>query len=58
MSKFEVFDFIEGTREMVYMAMDEHGILCDDGHWMTEEELYEMSDAEVLKLYEMCYGKD
>ena len=30
MSKFEVFDFIEGTREMVYMAMDEHGILCSD----------------------------
>ena len=56
MNEFEMADFIDGTREMVFMAMDEHGILCDDGHWMTEEELHAMSDAEVLKLYEMCYG--
>ena len=58
MNEFEMADFIDGTRGMVFMAMDEHGILCDDGHWMTEEELNAMSDAEVLKLYEMCYGKD
>lgn len=58
MNNFEMVDYIDGAREMVFMAMDEHGILCEDGHWMTEEELYAMSDAEVLKLYEMCYGKD
>ena len=58
MSKFEVFDFIEGTREMVYMAMDEHGILCSDGRWLTEEELYALSDDEVISMYESIYGKE
>lgn len=58
MSKFEVYDFVDGTREMLFMLMDEHGILCDDGHWMTEEELYALSDAEVLEWFELCYGKE
>ena len=58
MSKFEVFDFIEGTREMVYMAMDDHGNLCADGHWLTEEELYALSDDEVISMYESIYGKE
>ena len=58
MNGFEMTDYIDGTREMVFMLMDEHGILCEDGHWLTEEELYAMPDAEVLKLYEKCYGKD
>ena len=40
MNEFEMVDYIDGTREMLFMLMDEHGILCDDGHWMTEEELY------------------
>ena len=43
--------------ESIYMAMDEHGILCDDGHWMTEEELYALPDEEVLALYECIYRK-
>ena len=58
MNEFEMTDYIDGAREMVFMLMDEHGILCEDGHWMTEEELYAMPGAEVLELYEMCYGKD
>lgn len=58
MTKFEMIDFVDGTREMIYMAMDEHGVMCADGHWMTEEELYAMSDAEVLALYDRIYGKD
>lgn len=40
MNEFEMADYIDGAREMVFMAMDEHGILCEDGHWMTVEELY------------------
>jgi len=44
--------------EAIGMAMDEHGIMCADGHWMTEEELYAMSDTEVLALYDRVYGKD
>ena len=48
MNNFEMVDYIDGAREMVFMAMDEHGILCEDGHWMTEE---------VLALYDCIYGK-
>ena len=33
--------------ESIYMAMDEHGIKCDDGHWMTEEELFSLPEAAV-----------
>ena len=58
MTKFEMVDFVDGAREMVFMAMEEQGILCADGHWLTEEELYTMSDAEVLALYDRVYGKD
>ena len=42
----------------IYMAMDEHGILCSDGHWLTEEELYALSDDEVISMYESIYGKE
>lgn len=58
MTKFEMVDFVDGARELVFMAMEEHGILCADGHWLTEEELYAMSGAEVLALYDRVYGKD
>ena len=58
MNEFEMSDYIDGAREMVFMAMDEHGILCEDGHWMTEEELYALPDDKVLGLYELCYGKE
>ena len=58
MTKFEMVDFVDGAREMVFMAMEEHGILCADGDWLTEEELYAMSGAEVLALYDRVYGKD
>lgn len=58
MSKFEVYDFVEGTREMIFMAMDEHGIMCEDGHWLTEAELYGLSDDAVISMYESIYGKE
>ena len=48
---------IELMKEAIFMAMDEHGILCDDGHWMTEEELYALPDEEVITLCNLCYGK-
>jgi hypothetical protein len=40
------------------MVMDEHGILCEDGHWMTEEELYALPDEEVITWYNLCYGRN
>jgi hypothetical protein len=52
------FSYVDGVREMVFMAMDEHGIKCDDGHWMTEEELLRLPEAEVIKLFNQCYGKE
>ena len=58
MNEFEMSDYIDGAREMVFMAMDEHGILCEDGHWLTEEELYALSDDEVISMYESIYGKE
>jgi site-specific recombinase XerD len=33
-------------------------ILCEDGHWMTEEELYALPDEEVIALFKICYGRD
>ena len=58
MTKFEMVDYVDGAREMIFVAMEEHGILCADGHWLTEEELYAMFDADVLALYDRVYGKD
>ena len=43
--------------ESIYMAMDEHGIKCDDGHWMTEEELFSLPEAGVLSLFNQIYGR-
>ena len=43
--------------ESIYMAMDEHGILCDDGHWMTEEEVFSLPEAAVIKLFNQIYGR-
>ena len=48
---------IDGLIEAFAMVLDEHGIMCEDGHWMTEEELYTLPDEEVLALYDCIYGK-
>ena len=58
MNNFEMVDYIDGAREMVFMAMDEHGILYEDGHWMTEDELNALPDEEVIALFKLCYGRD
>ena len=58
MSKFEVYVFVEGTRELIFMALDEHGILCADGHWMTAEEVISLPEAEVIDLFNQIYGRD
>ena len=43
--------------ESIYMAMDEHGIKCDDGHWMTEEELFSLPEAAVISLFNQIYER-
>ena len=44
--------------DLIGMLMDEHGIKCEDGHWMTKEELLALSEEEMLKLFNLCYGKE
>ena len=44
--------------EAIGMVMDEHGILCEDGHCLTEDELIRLPEAEVKKFFNWCYGKD
>ena len=40
--------------ESIYMAMDEHGIKCDDGHWMTEAHII---GAVFISLFNQIYGR-
>lgn len=49
---------IDGMIEAIAMVMDKHGIKCEDGHWLTEEELLSLPEAEVRKLFNWRYGKD
>lgn len=55
MNKFEE---LEMMHEAIYMAMDEHGIRCEDGHWMTSEELLALSDEEVVCLFNLFYNQN
>ena len=49
---------MEMMMEAVAMAMDEHGVKCADGHWMTNEELIELPDEEVIALFNQIYGRN
>ena len=49
---------MEMMMEAVAMAMDEHGIKCADGHWMTNDELLKLPNEEVIALFNRCYGRD
>lgn len=42
----------------IEILMDDQGIHCDDGHWMTDEELLALSDDEIVYLYNLCYGRE
>jgi len=39
------------------IAFEEHGIRCEDGHWMSEEEFSQMTDQELINLFNLCYDK-
>ena len=49
---------VEMMLEAIFMVKDEHGILCADGHWMTDDELNALPDEEVIALFKLCYGRD
>jgi len=62
MNTFEVFspsleEEIEGIWLALEAAYEEHGILCDDGHWMTVEEFSQLSTPEVVRLFNLTYNK-
>lgn len=61
MNTFEVFspsleEEIEGIWHSVEIAFDEHGLLCDDGHWMTDEEFSILSDEDIIQLHNLIYN--
>lgn len=51
-------DELEMLRCSLEIAYEEHGIRCDDGHWMTDEEFSQLSDGEVIRLFNLAYDKD
>lgn len=54
-TKREKVDFLI---DMTGMVMDEHDIRCEDGHWMTSEELLVLSNEEVVRLFNLCYNQN
>ena len=49
----EIIGLIEG----VCVAIEEHGWLCSDGHWLTEEELEKWTDEMFIEPYHLIYGR-
>lgn len=43
--------------EGIFMLKEEHGIKCDDGHWMTDEEVLSLPEAAVIDLFNQLYGR-
>ena len=49
----EIIGLIEG----VCVAIEEHGWLCSDGHWLTEEEFEKWTDEMFIEAYHLIYGR-
>ena len=49
----EIIGLIEG----VCVAIEEHGWLCSDGQWLTEEELEKWTDEMFIEAYHLIYGR-
>ena len=37
------------------MDIEDHGWLCEDGHWLTDEEFKAWTDKEIVEAYELAY---
>ncbi len=46
-----------GMIEDVCLAIEEHGWLCSDGHYLTEEELASWTDEMFIEAYHLVYGR-
>lgn len=51
-------DEIEEMREDIFLVLDDNGVWNKEGHWMTEDELYDLPDNEVVQLYQLIYRED
>jgi hypothetical protein len=57
MIMFEINELDE-MREDIYLVLDDNGVWnTKEEHWMTEDELYALSDDEVIDLYYKIYGR-
>lgn len=50
-------DEIIGMMEDVCLAIEEHGWLCSDGHYLNEEELASWTDEMFIEAYHLVYGR-
>jgi hypothetical protein len=50
-------DYLDGIRLTLEADFNDRGLLCDDGHWMTGEEFSQLSDEEVIWLFNLVYDK-
>ncbi len=55
MKKFFTEEEMIEICESVAIAIEEHGWLCEDGHWLTDEELMQWSDEMFVDAYALIY---
>ena len=55
MKKFYTEEEMIEISEAVCMAIEEHGWLCDDGHWLTDEELAQWTDEMFVDAFTLIY---
>ena len=55
-SKYTVNETI-GMIEDVCLAIEEHGWLCNDGHYLTDEELGKWTNEMFIEAYHLIYDR-
>ena len=55
MKKFYSKEEINRMAEILCMDIEDHGWLCEDGHWLTDKELKAWADKEIVEAYELAY---
>ena len=55
MKKFYSQEEIDCMAEILCMDIEDHGWLCEDGHWLTDEEFKTWTDKEIVEAYELAY---
>lgn len=55
MKKFYSQEEIDCMAEILCMDIEDHGWLCEDGHWLTDEEFKAWTDKEIVEAYELAY---